>query len=99
VSKPVQLKQTIDDFLKNIKQTNQISIEVFEGVFRQNLDKGVLRHINFVKFKDGVLKIRVDTSVWLCELNLRKPDLLKKLKDAVGGNTVKDIKIFIGELK
>lgn len=97
--KPVQLKQAINDLLKNIKQNNQVSLDVLEGVFRKNLERGVLRHINFVSFKDGVLKIRVDTSVWLCELNLRKPDLLKTLKETIGDNVVKDIKIFIGELK
>lgn len=100
MAKPVQLKDTINIFLKNIKANNKVGLDDLEIIFKKTLDKHVLKHIKFISLKNDVLKIKADSSVWLYELNLRKPDLLNTLKDE-GPElaAIKDIKFFIGELK
>ncbi|MFH1457650.1 MAG: DciA family protein [Candidatus Omnitrophota bacterium] len=61
------------------------------------LTRRELEHIKFNYFKKGVLGIWVDSSTWLYALNLKKTDLLGKLRNVSSG--IKDIRFRIGETK
>ena len=68
-----------------------------DGWIRKVLTKRELGHIKFQYFRKGVLGIIVDSSVWLYSLNLKKEDLLHKLKKY--SDQVKEIRFSIGEIK
>ncbi|KPK96637.1 MAG: hypothetical protein AMJ95_13070 [Omnitrophica WOR_2 bacterium SM23_72] len=61
------------------------------------LTKKELAHIRFNYFKKGVLGVWVDSSSWLYAFNLKKPDLLEKLRKVAGG--IQDIRFRIGVTK
>jgi hypothetical protein len=61
------------------------------------LTKRELSHIKFNYFRKGVLGLWVDSSSWLYGLNLKKEDLLGKLRANSGA--IKDIHFRIGEVK
>ncbi|MDD2679426.1 MAG: DciA family protein [Candidatus Omnitrophica bacterium] len=63
---------------------------------RKSLTKKELGHIKFQYFRKGILGITVDSSVWLYSLNLKKEDLLRKLKKCSG--QVKEVRFSIGEI-
>lgn len=44
------------------------------------------------RIRQGVLFVRVSASTWRNELQLRKPEIMKKLNSALGQEVVKDIK-------
>ena len=44
------------------------------------------------RIKQGVLFVRVNVSTWRNELQLRKPEIIRKLNNALGDELVKDIK-------
>ncbi|MEW5759075.1 MAG: DciA family protein [Candidatus Omnitrophota bacterium] len=98
MGKPVQLKHAINDLLQNIRNNSKVDIDDIKEIFKKNLDKRVLKHVDFVNLKNGVLKLRVDTSVWFCELNLKKTELLKILQEKFP-RVIKDMQVFIGELR
>jgi len=51
------------------------------------------------RLKDDVLFVRVATSVWMHELQYMKQDIISKLNGILGGNPVKQIRFFIGEIE
>ncbi|MBL7151030.1 MAG: DUF721 domain-containing protein [Candidatus Omnitrophica bacterium] len=67
-------------------------------LLKKALAKKELRHIKFNYFKKGVLGIRVDSSVWLYSLNLKKERLLVLLNNNPGIQ-VKSIRFNIGEIR
>ena len=44
------------------------------------------------RIRQGILFVRVSASTWRNELQLRKPEIMKKLNKALGEDLVKDIK-------
>jgi predicted nucleic acid-binding Zn ribbon protein len=54
--------------------------------------KRIAREAEAVKVEKGVLVVRVKTSVWRNELNMRKHEIIEKLNRAIGSETVKDIR-------
>jgi hypothetical protein len=46
--------------------------------------------------RNGVLFVRVKSSVWASELTFYKPDLLHKLNDKLGGEILSDIRFHVG---
>ena len=67
-----------------------------EDWLKKALTKRELGHIKFNYFRRGTLGLNVDSSSWLYSLNLKKEDLLKKLRNHLSG--IKDIRFHIGEM-
>lgn len=71
-----------------------------EAWLKKALTKKELGHIKFNTFKNGILNLSVDSSVWLYAVSLKKEELLKKLNAVADKNQkVKDIRFFIGTIK
>lgn len=70
--------------------------EDVEGALKNLLTKKELRHIRIDYLRNGILRARVDSSVWAYHFNLRKRQLLPGLQKAVA--SVKDIQFWIGEI-
>ena len=51
------------------------------------------------RLRDGVLYVRVATSVWMHELQFMKQDIIAKLNGILGGNPITQIRFFIGEVE
>ncbi len=74
----------IKDLVKGVfekitsQQTNQH--EKLEQLWKKNLDDKYLRHTKLQGMKEGNISVCVDSPAWLYEMNLKKKDLLAKLK-------------------
>lgn len=55
------------------------------------------KHSRPVVFKNGVLQVRVDNSVWLQDLTMKKRKILKGLQRELGKDRISDIQFKIGE--
>ncbi len=51
------------------------------------------------RLKDGILYVRVATSVWMHELQFMKQDIITKLNGIHKGSPVAQIRFFIGEVE
>jgi predicted nucleic acid-binding Zn ribbon protein len=67
-----------------------------EALLKKMLTKSQLRHIKMSYGRGGRLYINVDSSAWLYQLNLKKPQLLARLGAADSG--IKDIRFRLGEI-
>ena len=51
------------------------------------------------RIKDGILYVRVATSVWMHELQFMKQDIIAKLNGILKGSPITQIRFFIGEVE
>jgi len=68
-----------------------------ESWLRKVLTKRELGHIKLQYFRKGILGLLVDSSVWRYSLNLKKEELLRKLRQCSA--QIKEIRFSIGEVK
>ncbi|KPK97758.1 MAG: hypothetical protein AMJ95_07650 [Omnitrophica WOR_2 bacterium SM23_72] len=64
---------------------------------KKALTKKELAHIKFNYFKKGILGVYVDSSAWLYSFNLKKTDLLERLRKVESG--IRDIRFRIGVIR
>lgn len=50
------------------------------------------------RLRDGVLYVRVCTSVWMHELQFMKQDIMARLNEVLGSPSVSQVRFFIGEI-
>ena len=69
-------------------------IDEYQAVVRwaEIVGDHIARVSEATKIKQGVLFVRVAASTWRNELQLRKPEIIRKLNTALGDELVKDIK-------
>jgi predicted nucleic acid-binding Zn ribbon protein len=91
-----QKTQTLGDVLKGLVQDLGISERIgeYDAVLQWEVIVG--EHIAKVaqaeRISQGVLVVRVKTSTWRQELNMRKGEMIGLLNRALGGDVVKDIR-------
>ncbi|MDD5661581.1 MAG: DciA family protein [Candidatus Omnitrophica bacterium] len=93
-----KIKDTLQSVMQDlVGQKGRAPGEDPEGWLRKVLTKRELGHIKLQYFRKGILGILVDSSVWLYSLNLKKEDLLRKLKKCSG--QIQEIRLTIGEIR
>jgi len=91
------IKDTIINVIKelSLKKHGLSENDNPEVLLKKALTKKELRHIKFHYFRKGMLGIKVDSSVWLYSMNLKKEKLISKLNSA-STLGVKDIRFVLG---
>jgi predicted nucleic acid-binding Zn ribbon protein len=91
-----QKTQTLGDVLKGLVEDLGISERIGEYDAVLQWDAIVGEHIAKVaqaeRISQGVLVVRVKTSTWRQELNMRKTEMIARLNSALGGDVIKDIR-------
>lgn len=92
------IKETLQEVMRSIEAKRTRGVEKNPEAWLKNvLTKKELKHIKFNYFRKGILSIKVDSSSWLYSLNLRKEELLGRLKSTSA--TIEDIRFRLGETK
>lgn len=92
------LKITVAAVLKDLEtRKTQAAANDPARYFDKVFAKKELRHIRPAYFRNGICAISVESSTWMYHLNLRKQDLLAKMRDFLPD--IKDIRFVIGEIK
>jgi len=90
------IKDIIPDVIRGLETKKRAQDEP-ELLLKRVLPKKELGHVKFRYLRKGILGISVDSSSWLYQLNLQKPQLLVKLGKK--SQTIKDIRFYIGEIQ
>ncbi len=56
----------------------------------------VARHSRPTGIRGGVLEVTVDSSVWCQQLQMRRPELLASLREALGADAPRDLWLRVG---
>lgn len=91
------IKETVKSVIQSWSaQKNGASGEGPGAWMKKILTKKEFSHIKVHYLRKGTLGIKVDSSAWAYALNLRKQDLLAKLR--LKSSEIKDIRFSLGEI-
>lgn len=91
------IKQTLDELFKDLQARKEKAAEVSPDFLTKKVfSRRELEHCQAGSLKNGVLRIKVDSSTWLYYFNLHKKEALEKF----GGQNsqIKDLKFSLGEI-
>lgn len=92
----------IGDVLKDVfrlleEKKKDVTREEVEAAWREAAGEAAGKHSRPAALRLGILTVEVDNSVRLQDLSMRKRQLLKGLKRALGKDRISEIKFRIGE--
>ena len=93
-----QIKETLQTIFKDLNSKKTKTPEDNpQGWLKKILTKRELGHIKLYYFKKGILGLKVDSSVWMYNLNLKKETLITQLQQF--SKEIKDIRFSVGDIK
>ena len=92
------LKDRLNLILEGLKKNNKFlqQEEVFD-LLKNAVSRKEFKHLKPIWFRDGILRVNVDSSAWLYQFSLKKDQILKSINDKSA--IVKDINFRIGDIK
>ena len=92
------LKDTVECVMKALEEKKKGKAEADpQAWLKKTLTKRESGHIKFSYLRAGVLGLAVDSSAWLYQLNLRKQELLQRVRKK--DSAIKDVHFYLGEIK
>ncbi len=85
------LKEVIDDWLSNHPMANKVKVTRIAHLWGQLLGPSVKNRTTNIYFKDGILNIKLSSSVLRNELSFAKKSIIENINKELGEETVVDI--------
>ena len=89
-----ELKSAINTFLKKAGLEKGVSQNNALLVWKEVVGERVSQNTTPEKVESGTLYIKTSNSTWRQELVFKKTDIIKKLNNTLGKNTIKEIKFI-----
>jgi predicted nucleic acid-binding Zn ribbon protein len=97
-NRPVVIKDVLDGILDNLGGGKISQVRILNAAWSKAVGEAGAKHAKPIDIKDGVLVVHVDSSSWLHKLTMEKGRILAQIKNELGEDPVKDIKLRIGSL-
>ncbi len=85
------LKEVIDDWLSNHPMANKAKVTRIAHLWGQLLGPSVKNRTTNIYFKDGILNVKLSSSVLKNELSFAKKSIIESINKELGEETVVDI--------
>ncbi len=96
--KPSKLYVTLQSLLKARGLESRLSEYRVLGRWEKAVGPAIARHALPVKLHGKRLYLTVDSPAWMQQLSLLKPEIVKKVNEALGRTAVADITLNLGEI-
>jgi len=90
---------TIGDILGSLPVKERVKEYSLWQVWDKLAGEAVSRHCRPERLKDGILFLKVDSPVWMQQLQFMKYMILDKVNDHMKDNAVQDIRFRIGKIE
>lgn len=95
---PQQIGGTIQDLLARLDSEGHFEIVRLVRAWAEVVGETIGRRTEVAGLKFHVATIKVSGAMWIQELNLMKPQILARLRDALGNDAVRDLRFVQGRL-
>ena len=96
--KPSKLYVTLQSLLKARGLESRLSEYRVLGRWEKAVGPAIARHARPVKLHGKKLYLTVDSPAWMQQLSLLKPEIVRKVNEALGRTAVADITLNLGEI-
>ena len=94
--RPEPIAKTLEAVFKELSSAKKDASEAACNELAALLDEKEKKHIKPQGLRAGVLTVHIDSPARMYALNLKKSQLLRKLQEKTGRDTVKEIRLRIG---
>ncbi len=84
--------QVAESVLKDIGLKKAVELWNIYGIFKNIFASEIVDNIKIVGLSNGMLTVKVPSSVWVQELSFFESQIIKEIGESVGKNIVKRIK-------
>jgi hypothetical protein len=99
MKKPASASSLLSDLLKQRGIAERMEDYRAWQVWDQVVGPQIAARARPLRLRDGVLEIRVDQPVWMQQLQLMKPQILSRLAQRLGRETIRDIYLRRGRIE
>ncbi len=93
-----RLSVTINKILKARGMQDRLHEYRIFGEWERTVGPAIARHARPIVLRGGKLVLVVDSPAWMQQLSLMKPEIREKLNAGLGGKTIRDITLKLGEI-
>ncbi len=97
--KPMSLGDVLESFLSRSGLKRRIQEQKILDLWERVVGKAVAERTEPIRVQNRVLQVKVDSSVWMQQLQFMKGLIIQKFQQQLRGNFLQDLRFFIGELK
>jgi len=98
-SKPTQLGEVLSHFLKKSGLNRKIQEQKILDVWEKAVGEAIAERTRPMEVKNRVLKVKINNTVWMQQLQFMKGLILQKIHEQTGDQFLRDIRFFIGEIE
>lgn len=92
-----ELKSVLKNVIKDMMDRHdRLDPEKVEKIWKEIVGPKACKHTKIVYLTKNKIRVNVDTSAWLYELNFKKKEIRDAVKKAFG---IEDFKIRVGDIK
>ncbi len=89
---------TLDRILKSCGMQARLQEYRLQSRWDRTVGPAIARHAQPAAIRGGKLQVIVDSPAWMQQLSLMKPEIIRKLNEAMRSGGVKDITLRLGEV-
>lgn len=93
-----KLSATIDKILKSRGMQSRLQEYRISGQWVRAVGPAIARHAQPLTLRGDRLMLVVDSPAWMQQLSLMKPEIIGKLNNTLGVQTVREITLKLGEI-
>jgi predicted nucleic acid-binding Zn ribbon protein len=95
---PQQIGGAIQELLGRLDSEGHFEIVKLMRLWPEVVGDGIARRTEVTGIKFHTAVVKVSGAMWIQELNLMKPQILERLRQAVGNESVRDLRFVQGRL-
>jgi predicted nucleic acid-binding Zn ribbon protein len=95
---PVQIGGAIQNLLARFNGEGHFDIVRLVRVWPEAVGDAIARRTEVSSLKFHTAVVKVSGAMWIQELNLMKPQILDRVRDGMGNDTVRDLRFVQGRL-
>jgi predicted nucleic acid-binding Zn ribbon protein len=95
---PQQIGGALQDILSRLDNEGHFEIVRLVRLWSEVVGEAIARRTEVTGLKFHTAVVKVSGAMWIQELNLMKPQILGRLRDVMGNDTVRDLRFVSGRL-
>jgi len=95
---PQQIGGALQDVLSRLDSEGHFEIVRLARLWPDVVGEMIARRTEIIGLKFHTAVVKVSGAMWIQELNLMKPQILERLRTAMGNDTVRDLRFVSGRL-
>ncbi len=99
MKKPASASALVAELLKQRGMAERMEDYRAWQVWDQVVGPQIAARAKPLRLREGILEVRVDQPVWMQQLQLMKPQILAKLANRLGSDTIRDLYLRRGRLE